>query len=119
MLRSSWGRFVALIGRNLAPNRAAIWVTALANVTGALVTMLSSFTIEQTSGVVAGLVGLNTLCVVFLKGWQQYERAGQQDQLTENELRYQVHARSGGYNPTPTPKQPAGQDAAKRLGLKR
>lgn len=115
-------RFIALVGRNLAPNRLAIWVTALANVTGALIGLLSDLGVEQTATLVVALGGLNALCVIFLKGWQQFERAIQQDQLMENELRYQARAVAGVYAPAganAAPKKAAGQDAAKRLGLSR
>lgn len=105
-------RILGLIGRNLAPNRLAIWITALANITGALVGLLADLGVEQTATLVIAVAGLNTLCVVFLRGWQQFERALQQDNLMENELKYQQRAIAGEYAPVPQ------QKAAKPSGLK-
>lgn len=107
MLRS----FIALVGRNLAPNRAAIWITALANVTAALVPVLSDVGAEE---IVAPVVGLNALCLMFLRGWQQFEKAGQTDQLETLAIERQLAAME-----TAKGNKPKGADAARALGLSR
>lgn len=102
-------RFVALIGRNLAPNRIAIWIAVLANVTGAALPLVTDLGIAELG---PPLAGINALCLMFLKGWQQFERAGQTDQLEALAMERQLAAMQG----VPKPK---GADAARALGLSR
>ncbi len=56
----------------LTPNRAAVYLTALANITAALLPILTDVGFEQ---LIAPVAGINAVAVMFLKGWQQYEKA--------------------------------------------
>lgn len=62
----------------IEPNRVALYVTALANALGALIPVLTDL---GATDVVAPLVGINALCLMFLKGWQNMETADYQAQL--------------------------------------
>lgn len=104
-------RITALIRRNLAPNRLAIWITALANITGALLPLVSDLGIAELG---PPLAGINALCLMFLKGWQQFERAGQTDALEDRAIERQLAAMEAAKG-----NRPAGQDAARKLGLSR
>lgn len=84
LTRSSWGlvpAVVAFVKRQLVPNRITIWLTVFVNLTGALVTALGDLGVGQTAGVVTALVGINAVAAMFLKGWQQFEKAGYQFDL--------------------------------------
>ena len=65
--RSSWGLL-----SNLTPNRVAVFVGALANITAALLPVLTDV---GATDLIAPVAGLNALLVMFLKGWQMYEKA--------------------------------------------
>ncbi len=75
-------------------NRIAIYITAVIDITAALTTVLADLDTSQTGSVVAALAGINALAVMFLRGWQQYERALYQADLQERDrvATLEVHA---------------------------
>lgn len=66
-----------------SPNRLAVYVAAVFNITAALVPVLTDIGATDLLGPVAGV---NALALMFLKGWQQYEKAEYQDSLHQRAL---------------------------------
>lgn len=58
----------------LAPNRIAVYLTALAALGAALAPVVADMDWTSTAGVIAGVLGLVTVVTKWLDGWQAYER---------------------------------------------
>lgn len=58
----------------LAPNRIAVYLTALAALAGAIAPVLGDMDWTSTAGIIAALLALVTVVSKWLDGWQAYER---------------------------------------------
>lgn len=57
----------------IAPNRIAVYLTAVAALAAALAPIIGELDISSTAGVVAGLAALTSVVNKWLSGWQSYE----------------------------------------------
>lgn len=101
--RSSWG----LLKANLKPNRIAVLVGLLANATAALLPVLTE--VGATS-LIAPVAGFNAVLLIFLRGWQQWEKFNYEQAQITTAAALQAEARAQATRPA---------DAAKQLGLRR
>lgn len=58
----------------LAPNRIAVYLTALAAIAGGLAPVVADLDLSSTAGVVAGVFSIVAVARKWLDGWQAYER---------------------------------------------
>lgn len=58
-----------------APNRIAVYLTALASLAAALAPAVANLDLTSTGGVALGLLGLVAVVNRWLDGWQAYEAA--------------------------------------------
>lgn len=68
---SFWQRALAAL-KGLTPARVVLYVTVLANLTAALVPVVTDAGYEQ---LVAPLLGVNAMAAMFLRGWHAWEKA--------------------------------------------
>lgn len=69
------------IKTQLAPNRLAVYFTALAALGTGLLGVLGNLSFQSTAAVVGSLVVLAGVVARWLAGWQNYEKAMYQDNL--------------------------------------
>lgn len=70
----------------LTPNRITVYLTVFANVTAAV---LSVVTDVGATNLIAPVAGINAVALMFLKGWHQFEQANYDAQ----NLQFQLNAR--------------------------
>lgn len=68
----------------LAPNRIAVYLTALAALGAALAPVVADMDWTSTAGVIAGVLGLVTVVTKWLDGWQAYERDVRQGKTVQH-----------------------------------
>jgi hypothetical protein len=57
----------------MAPNRIAVYLTALAALAGGLAPVVADLDLSSTVGIVAGLASITAAVNKWLSGWQAYE----------------------------------------------
>jgi len=69
-----------------APNRIAVYITAVAALLAAAAPVVADMDISSTVGVVGGVVALAGVVATWLVGWQKYEERTALEPLIENQL---------------------------------
>lgn len=94
----------------IEPNRVAIYLTVTADVLALLLLVFAEdIQAPAVAGVLTTVAAINAKCIVFLKGWQNLEKADYQAQLLNKQAELQAEAaaavsRPGGRSPINLPR---------------